>query len=183
MIGSCPSPLTLDRLASYLLGELDDADEQEVEQHLFGCARCVSVAESVQALTAGLAALIPPVITADHLRRLRGEGLRILETEVRPGEDAEAFFAADLDLMVHRLVTGPGDADRIDVELLGAAPEPLARLEAVSLDAASGAVYIACQRHYRKLGFPDDVRFRVVAVHGESRRILGEYGVRHRWPL
>jgi len=183
MIGPCPHPLGLERVTAYLLGELDDADQHDLEQHLLGCASCTSAAEGVQALTASLAALLPPVISAGDLQRLRGKGMRILETEIRPGDDAEALFAADLDLMVHRLVTGPGDDERIDVEILGEAPDPLLRLEAVPRDPSTGAVYIACQRHYRDLGFPDHVRFRLVAVRGESRRILGEYGVRHRWAL
>ena len=67
--------------------------------------------------------------------------------------------------------------------MLGEAPEPIGRLEAAPMDPSTGAVYIACQRHYRDLGYPNDIRFRVVAVRGESRRILGEYGVRHRWAL
>lgn len=183
MIGPCSRPLGLERVTAYLLGELDDADEHDVEQHLFGCASCTAVAESVQALTASLAALLPPVISADHLHRLRGAGMRIRETEVRPGENPEVFFAADLDLMVHRLLTSPGDAERVDVEILGDAPDPLGRLEAVPRDPSTGAVYVACQRHYHDLGFPDDLRFRVVAVRGQSRRILGEYGIRHRWAL
>lgn len=182
MSGRCPQALGLERVTGYLLGELDDADELALEHHLFGCASCTAAVEDIQALTAGVGALLPPVISADHLQRLRGKGMRILETEIRPGDNPEVFFAADLDLMVHRLVASPGEAGRVEVEILGEAPDPLARLEAVPIDSRSGAVYIACQRHYRHLGFPDDVRFRVVAVRAESRRILGEYGVRHRWP-
>lgn len=183
---ACAHPLDPDRVAAWLLGELDDAGEQALEQHLFGCASCASMAEGIQAMTAGLAELVPPVVTANALRRLRERGLRVGENVFSPGDDREAFFAADLDLLVHRLVTdpatGPASDESVDVEIFGETAEPLMHVEAVPLDRATGAVYVACQRHYRAMGFPNDLRFRVSAVRGAARRVLGEYDVRHRWP-
>jgi hypothetical protein len=128
--------------------------------------------------------MIPPVVTRTRVERLRADGVRIRETRVRPGEDPEVWFTPDLDLLVHVLVAELGDVRRVDVEIGPddpAAP-PAATLEHVPFDAAAGAVHIACQRHYRGMGYPDDLRFRIVAVDGDARRPLGEYVVRHRFP-
>jgi anti-sigma factor RsiW len=179
----CAAPLGWDRLVDWLAGELAEGEAAAVEEHLFACAACAAAGEEAQAFVAGVAALIPPVVTAARVGRLRAAGVRVLETPVAAGADADVFFADDVDLAVHALRADLGGAERVDVEMIAdPAQPPVDTVPAAPFDAAAGAVYIACQRHYRAMGFPDDMRFRVVAVRGEDRRVLGEYLVRHHFP-
>lgn len=36
----CATPIGFERLVAYWLGELPEADESPIEEHLFGCASC-----------------------------------------------------------------------------------------------------------------------------------------------
>jgi hypothetical protein len=178
---SCASPLAFERLVDYFARELDGASESAVEEHLFTCAVCTTAAEAVQSLVSDLARLIPPVISTARLARLRDAGARIHETPVSAGADVDVYFRRDLDLLVHALRAELDGVGRVDMELFVLGAPPMQTEEAVPFDAAAGTVYIACQRHYKDIGFPDDLRFRLVAVDGEARRVLGEYNVRHHW--
>lgn len=181
---SCSAPLRFEQVVDYLAGDLPAGEEAALEAHLFGCAACTAAAEQVRSLTGAIARFIPPVLSGAQLARLREAGLRIHETEVRAGEEAEVYFAPGLDLLLHTLVADPEQlaaAERVDLELFArGADGPLLSLEAVPFDRAAGTVAIACQRHYQG-EFPDDLGFRVVAVRGSSRRPVAEYLIRHRW--
>ena len=100
----CATPLSFETLCDYFAR--DDGAEvaaAAVEEHLFGCAACTDVAADVQTLTSATRPLVPPVIDAARLARLRGAGARILETRVAAGQSADATFAHDLDVLLHIL--------------------------------------------------------------------------------
>jgi hypothetical protein len=175
---SCASPIAFERLVDYFAGDLDDDD---LEAHLFSCAGCASAAEAVQALGSDIARLVPPVITAAHLTRLRGAGTRICETPVAAGGEVDVYFTPDLDLLVHALHAELTGVSRVDMELFMPGGEALETFEAVPFDPASGTVYVACQRHYKDMGYPDETRFRLVTAERGTRRVLGEYNIRHHW--
>ena len=44
---ACGAPLGLAKLTEYWLGELDEADEAVVEQHLLGCGHCAASLQGV----------------------------------------------------------------------------------------------------------------------------------------
>lgn len=175
---ACPAPLAFERLVAYLDGELQAEEDGAVEEHLFGCASCTEEAARVEALIRSVRELLPPVIGRARLEQLRAEGLRIRETVVRAGEEVEVHFAGDLDVLIHRLMTPPGVHARVDLEMYGPGPDLIWAFEAIPVDEVDGVVYIACQRHLGAMG-PPDMRFRLVAVHGEERSTLGEYRVNH----
>jgi len=182
MTTTCAAPLAFDRIVAYLVGELDGADEDAVEAHAFSCDACARAVEEVQALVAGLEAMIPPVVTGERLAQLRDAEVRVRETPVRPGETVDIWFGDDVDVMCHVLHVDVGDVERVDMELAGPDAAIIATMEAVPVDAGAGLVRVACQRHFQNLG-PDDICFRLIGVGGAAgeRRVLGEYVVRHHW--
>jgi putative zinc finger protein len=173
---------TFERAAAYLAGELALGDEQSFEDHLFGCDACTTLLEETQAVVAGIARVTPAVVSRARVERLRGAGARIRETEVAAGATVDVTFDTDLDILLHVLRGELHDAERIDVELHDAGGMRLLHVEqAAPFDAAAGTVHIACQRHFAALGYPDDICFRVVAVAGDARRVIGDYVVRHHY--
>jgi hypothetical protein len=178
-VSAADHPIGLDRAAAYLLGELADADQDRVEAHYFGCPECARAVASIEALCAGIAAQIPPVVSAAAAARLR-ERFRLGETRIAPGGDADVYFTPEVDLLLHHLVADLTGVERVDVELFGPGGQPLITMFAVPFDPGAGAVFIACQRHFAS--FPSDIHFQVVAIGaGEQRRPLGRYLVRHHF--
>jgi hypothetical protein len=169
-------------LVALWAGELGGAESEAVEEHLFGCDDCARASERLGTLVAGLRQIIPPVISHAHRDRLAAAGMRIRHTPVEAGVDADAHFAADVDLLVHVLKGNLGGADRVDVECLDPAGVSRLQLAHVPFDPSSGEVLIACQRHYQHEGaLTSDPVFQVYAYEGEVRRQVGRYFVRHHW--
>jgi hypothetical protein len=57
----------------------------------------------------------------------------------------------------------------------------LRRLDVVPSDRQTGAVLIACQRHYEGMFPAGDPIFSVHAVEARKRRAVGEHVVTHVW--
>lgn len=172
--------LPFERIIAYLAGELPEDEERAVEDHYFGCSDCAVSVEAAQTLVGAVAGMLPPVVDAERVERLARGGARIRSTEVVPGQDVDVVFDREVDYLVHHLHADLRDASRVDVEIVEGG-QVRACFEAVPVDAERGFVRILCQRHFGELGFPDDIRFRVVAVADESRSVRGEYLVRHHF--
>ena len=172
-------PIAWVRLVDAWAGELSEADEQALEAHVFGCDACGEAYARVARLAGALRSWIPPVISPQHLARLRAAGTRLTYTPVSAGTPVAVRFGADVDLLVHALHGDLRDADRIDVALESMHGETLTTLTDVAFDRASGEVLIACQRHYLALGFPAELRFRVHAHTNAGVHEVGDYVVDH----
>jgi anti-sigma factor RsiW len=177
-----PCPVPFETLVALWTGDLGEPDSEQVEQHLFACDTCAAASEQLGKLVAGLRQLIPPVISHAHRDRLKSAGMRIRHTPVDAGVQAEAHFAADVDLLVHVLKGDLGAAERVDVELVDPQGVPRVHLAHVPFDAKAGEVLIACQRHYQHDGaLTGDPVFRVNVYEGGVRRQVGSYFVKHHW--
>ena len=86
MTAHCVRPLGWDELVQYAANDLSSDELDRVEEHLLSCGACTSAAERVVSITNAIAALPPPIITADQLRALRARGLRVVENPVRPSD-------------------------------------------------------------------------------------------------
>jgi len=120
------------------------------------------------------------VVSDERVQKLARQGARIRATDVAPGQDVDVVFDREVDYLIHRLHADVAGARRDDMEIFDGA-EVLVRFEAVPVDVEAGGVRVVCQRHFGEMGFSDDVRFRLVAVAPDSRAVLGEYLVRHRF--
>ena len=165
-------------LARYWLGEMAEPDEAAVEDHLFGCEPCTQASERLAALAAGLREALPPVLSPRRLEALARRGsLRV--TRATPGTATEVVFDPEMRLHVLALPAPLERGAQLDCELLGADQQRLAFFEDVPFDADRGLAHVACQRHYRDLGYPADLRIRLTTVREGSRVILGEYDLHH----
>ena len=62
----------------------------------------------------GVRDIIPPVISHAHRDRLLAGGLRIRQTPVAPGVEADAHFTQDVDLLVHVLKGHLSTAEQVE---------------------------------------------------------------------
>jgi hypothetical protein len=177
----CTSPVPYEKLVALWTGELAAEDARLVEEHLFECDPCAAASQRLGLLITELRGHLPGVISHAHRERLAAAGLRIFNTEVQPGVDARAFFARDLDLMVHVLHGELAEAERVDLEFIHEGAE-LLRFENVPFDPVSGEVLIACQRHFEAMFPTFDPAIHVIAHKGEARWQVGSYVVHHDWP-
>lgn len=167
------------RLLAYWLAELSEDDEQLLEEHLFGCDACAEACERISALFVALRERVPPTLSERAMAALEARGLRLRRTTIHPGERVVVPFGRDDDLLVHRLQVDLRGAPRVDLEVSSAEDgAALMAIPGLLVDRDSGEVNLVCQRHYVER-FPPDAAFRLVAVDGDERRTLGEYGVMH----
>ncbi len=150
---TCPAPLSWETLVDCWAGDLDEAAEASVEDHLFGCAACTTAAARVAAVTEALRSALPPVVARARVEQLRALGVRVRENAFVPGRRQEVVFARDADLLIHRLAgLDLTRADRVDFRITAEPTgELIAAADGVPFDPAEGALLVACQRHYAAL--------------------------------
>jgi hypothetical protein len=179
---SCEVRIPFEKHVAWWAHDLDERDSADLEEHLFTCDACASVSEGIGRLVGGLRQAIPPVISQAHRARLVQGGVRVRTTPVSPGVPANAHFAPDVDLLVHELHGDFSNAERVDVEIVAPDGSLTVRLDYVPFDPESGAVLIACQKHYRLLyDEGGDPTFRVHVTRGGVALEPTSYVVVHEW--
>jgi hypothetical protein len=166
-------------LVAYWADDVPNLDD--VETHLFACARCTRELERIAAIAIAIRALIPPVIDRATLDLLRRRGLRIVESSFSPGERREVVFREGTDILLHRLAgLSLADADRVELVVSSESSREILVHEAnVPFDAEHGEVLIACQRHFSSM--PGDVVFEVRAHRRGGPVDVSRYFVPHRF--
>jgi hypothetical protein len=185
---SCASPIPLATLVEYWLGELDEAREGELDEHLLGCSHCSANLQSLVDFAGGIraavrAGAVPAVLTDAFLKRLAAQGLRLREYRVPHNGSVHCTVAPDDDLLISRLEAPLAGVERLDVERLGGDAQTIERLQDVPFDAAAGEVLIA-PRMDRIRALPASTsRIRLLAVAPSGERLVGEYTFNHTpWP-
>jgi hypothetical protein len=176
----CANPIPFETLVDLWTGDL--ADAEGVEDHLFACDQCAAASAQLDRLVGSLLHLVPPVLTPELRDRLQERGLKILEMEFQTGARGEAYFAADLDLMVFSLRAPLAGAERVDLEVLDGTGHVEFAFTHVPFDASRGEVLVACQQHFRDYPATGDPEFRIYAVQAGARRQVGSYVIKHVWP-
>ena len=100
-------PFVLGDFVDYQLGELPSASEEALEDHLFECARCAGLYDSIIRIGAAVreaarSAAVGANVTSAFLERATSEGLTFREYRLRPHESVacsagpEDYFAVRL---------------------------------------------------------------------------------------
>jgi hypothetical protein len=175
----CASPISFETLVAYWAGDLPPVESDAVEAHVMNCAPCTAASARVAAVAEAVRAQIPPIVSREHVAKLRARGLRIVDNPVRLGERKVAVFAPDIDIMIHRL--GGLDLSRatrvgvaVKVEETG---DVIFQMDDAPFDREAGEVLIACQRHFR--AFPPNVVFEVRSYDAARGEALAVYAVPH----
>jgi hypothetical protein len=164
---SCAAPLSQDSLIAYWAHDLPPDEVERIDEHLIGCERCSAASASLAKLASALRALIPPVIDRKTASALRARGLRVVENPLLPDERRTAYFASDVDILLHRL--GGLHLAHADHVAVAVRDEQSGRmildLPQVPFDRDSTEVLVACQRHFAAL--PPNIVVEVT-VHGRE---------------
>jgi hypothetical protein len=181
---SCASPIPLATLLDYWLGELDEAREGPLEEHLLGCGPCSANLQSLvdmagevrQAVRAGA---LHAVLTDAFVRRLAAQGLRLREYRVPHNGSVYCTVAPDDDLLVTRLDAPLAGVERLDIERSGEGGAGVERLVDVPFDAAAGEVVYTLRMERVRALPATTLRARLLAVSPGGERLVGEYTFHH----
>jgi hypothetical protein len=181
---SCASPIPLATLLEYWLGELDEARETALDEHLLGCGQCSATLQSLVDLAGEVRAAVRAgavlaVLADAFVKGLAAQGLRLREYRVPHNGSVYCTVAPDDDLLITRLDAPLAGVERLDVERLGGEGAVLERLRDVPFDAAAGEVVIAERMELMRGLPPSTLRMRLLAMAPSGERLVGEYTFHH----
>jgi hypothetical protein len=171
---NCTSPIAPATLLEYWLGELDEAREGQLDEHLLGCGHCSANLQSLLDLAGEVrravrTGAVPTVLTAAFVRRFEAEGLRLREYRVPHNGSVYCTVAPDDDLLITRLDAPLAGIERLDLE----------RLHDVPFDTAAGEVVITPRMADIRALPATTLRMRLLAVAPAEERLVGEYTFHH----
>lgn len=146
-------PISFERLVRYWAHDLTDAEVDDIDEHLFTCASCFETAGRVAALATGVRNALPPISIERDIERARARGVGIVASEFLPGAKTRIRAPRGVDVLVLRLRVD--DLVKVDnVALVGADGTPLILFDDAPFEPATGAVLVACQRHFAPMFSP-----------------------------
>jgi hypothetical protein len=170
-------------LTAYWLGELDEAHEQRVDEHLFACAACSERLRAIVDLGAAvrrafLDGWLNIVLPEPFIRRIKEAGFQVREYRLDAGGAVDCTVTPDDDFVVAYLRAPLGEVRRLDV-LIDDQTSGKFRANDVAFDplaeelvAVTSTAYLRTLQHSRQ-------RVRLVAVEGVDERVLGDYTFNH----
>lgn len=183
----CGAPIEFEKLVAYWLGELPEAAEAPLEEHLFGCAHCTRRMEELAALAAGVRAAVQGgrvslMVSAPFVEAMKQSGMRLREYRVGPGGSVNCTIRADEDAVVSHIsgpLAGVRRVDAVHRVNVGGVEEPEVRLEDIPFDPASGEVLFIPPAAALKAMPSHTMRVRLIAVGEAGEAPLGEYTFVH----
>jgi hypothetical protein len=173
------SHLARQQLAAYWLGDLEDPEQAQLEEHVFECQVCAVESERMAALTRALGELLPSVITGARLGRLRGAVPALKELRVAPGGHGTVEFGPDDNTFVITLAAEVGDLSHVEFSIERPDGTPLVEMQGAPVDPLVGGVHVVCRRHFIEGGFPKQVQMRLRAGRNGQTEELGLYRIDH----
>ena len=180
----CLSPIPEAELTAYWLGELEDSDAADVEQHVFGCSHCSSQLQLLVRLGVGIRQVasegtVHAVLTPAFVRQMQNNGLRVREYRLRPGTSVACTIAPDDDLVVSHLHAGFAGVERLDLIFEDPDSGAQLRMKDLAFDRSADEIVLASNTRYlRELGTATR-RVRLLAVQEGGDRELGTYTFNH----
>jgi hypothetical protein len=183
----CAHPVAFETLVAYWLGELAEAAEASIEEHLFGCAACTGQLEALAAVASGIRAVVRngsvhAVVSGRFVEQMQRDGLRIREYRVGPGEAVACTIRADDDAVIGRLQVRLEGVQRVDALQsvdVGDGRVREWRVEDVPFDPHGGELLTLPSAAALKRMPAHTFRVRLVAVEEGGDRPVGDYTFAH----
>jgi hypothetical protein len=175
--------LKTQELTEYWLGELDEAHEQRIDEHLFACGAC---SERLRALVDLGAAIrrtfvdgwLNIVLPEPFIRRIKEAGFRVREYELSAGGSVNCTVTPEDDFVVSYLRAPLADVRRLDV-LIDDQTSGKHRANDVAFDPSAEALVTVTSTAYLKTLKHSQQRVRLVAVNGVEERVVADYTFNH----
>jgi hypothetical protein len=183
----CENPIGFETLVAYWLGEVPEAHEATLEEHLFGCAHCTARLEGLAALAAGVRAAVKDgtvslVASGPFVEAMKQAGLALREYRVEPGGSVNCTVGTDDDAVISRIRAPLAGVKRLDVLQRQGGGEPEVRLADVPFDAETGEVLIIHSGAWLKTMPAFTMRTRLIAVGEAGEKPIGDYTFNHSPP-
>ena len=180
----CNAPFDEPTLIAYWLGELDEAAEASIDEHVLGCDACSRGLSLIVALGDGIRAAfrrgsVRAFVTRAFVERAVERGTRVREYRVPRNGSVNCSVAPDDDLLIAHLEAPLAGVKRVDAlsYLDDAAPPEVFR--DIPFDAAGDEVVLAPKIAYVRTLPSHSQRVRLVAVDDRGERVIGDYTFTH----
>jgi len=180
---ACAAPLDERELSAYWLGELAEADEARVDEHILGCGHCSARLGELVALAGAIKEAfrrgdVHAFLSDAFVKRAAERGLRVREYRVPRNGSVNCTVAPEDELVVSHLEVPLEDVSRIDV-VLHAPGLPADVRHDVPFDAEHGEVLFVPNLTQLRAAPSQRLRLELVAIDDKGRRVLGEYTFNH----
>ena len=184
---SCPRPIAFETLVAWWLGELAQAEQETLEEHVFTCPHCTRRAEELAALAGGVrnalrAGAVGMVVPAPFVEGMKQAGLRLREYHLTAGSSVNCTIDADDDAVVGHMRAALGGVRRLDMleqVVVGGVARQEVRIEDVPFDPASDEVLFVPPAAALKKMPSHTLRVRLVSVGAAGDAPIGEYLFAH----
>jgi len=179
---SCLHPIEFATLTKYWLGEVDDAAEARIEEHLLGCDACGARLDEIISLSSGIReaferGTVHAFLTEAFVQDLARRGVRLREYSVPRNGSVNCTVLPEDQLLVARLEAPLEGVTRVDAIRGGDAPAHVFR--DIPFDPRAGAVVLSPKIAAIR-GMPaHSAQVRLVAVEGNTERVIGDYTFIH----
>jgi Putative zinc-finger len=178
---SC-STSTQDLLA-YWLGELGEADESRLDEHLLACADCSERLRTIVDLGAAIRSDLLSgdfgfVLPAAFIRRIQDAGLRVREYDLEPGDSVNCTVTPGDDLVVAHMRAPLHGVSRLDMIVRDDTIGTL-RVSDLAFDPKAQSVTMVPSVTYLRTLRHAQQRVRLVAVEGVEERVIADYTFNH----
>jgi hypothetical protein len=175
--------LKTQELTEYWLGEVDEAHEQRIDEHLFACGACSERLRGLVDLGAAIRRAFVDgwlniVLPEPFIRRIKEAGFRVREYELPAGGSVNCTVAPEDDFVVAYLRAPLADVRRVDV-LIDDETSGKHRANDVAFDPSAEALVSLTSTAYLKTLKHSQQRVRLVAVDGAEERVVADYTFNH----
>ena len=170
-------------LTEYWLGELDEAHEQRVDEHLFACAECSKRLGALVDLGGAIRRTfvegwLSIVLPEQFLRRIKDAGFQVREYHLPAGGSVSCTVTPDDDFVVSYLRAPLQGVKRLDV-LIDDTTSGKHRANDVAFDPQADGLVTMTSTAYVKSLKHSQQRVRIVAVDGVEERVIADYTFNH----
>ena len=170
-------------LLAYWLGELDEAHESRLDEHLLACAACSERLRAIVELGAEIRRTFVDgwlniMLPEKFIRRIKDAGFKVREYDLPAGGSVSCTVTPDDDFVVAYLRAPLRDVRRLDV-LIDDEVSGKHRANDVAFDAAAEALVSVTSTAYLRTLEHAQQRVRLVAVDGAEERVLADYTFNH----
>lgn len=180
---ACVAPIADQMLLAYWLGELDEAAEPQVDEHVFGCSECnrrlaelVALADGIR--TAFRTGAVRAFVTDAFVRDVARQGTRVREYRVPHNGSVNCSVAPEDELLVSHLEAPLAGVHRIDA-IVYVDDAQTGVFEDVPFDPARGEVVMLPKIAHVRTMPSHRRRVRLISVDENGERVIGDYTFNH----
>lgn len=180
----CPSPIGFAAVVDYWAGDLTQAEEDRIEEHVFTCGDCARELAAAQALARGVTELarqgrLLAVVTDTILNRLAADGVRIRMFTLEGSEVVPCAVWADDDLVVSRIRGDFADVNAVTIATRQASGEEISVLSDVAVRPGQREILNAFPAAQLRTLPATRVLVTVTGRSESGQRTIAEYTLEH----